>query len=182
MDLQAFIQIDHLEKIAKDNGIDVPRLRGYRLMVNEIPVPIETIREIMKNHEVNECLKLCCSVPFWTSNSDCSECGSKATRLCNKYLISNGDEYVDIRWDKIHGRKRKILKFQIKKKHKRIQKQIDMWNKYAGKENILNIHARIGGNNWDFFGGNELINKPWFLDKVDDFFDDTYCDIYASIK
>ena len=31
MDLYAYSQIDKLEKIAKENNIKVPRLRGYRL-------------------------------------------------------------------------------------------------------------------------------------------------------
>ena len=57
-----------------------------------------------------------------------------------------------------------------------------MWNKYAGKENVLYIHSRIGGGNWDYYGGNELSKQPWFLEKVDDCYDDTYCDIYAKIN
>ena len=39
----------------------------------------------------------------------------------------------------------------------RIQEQFDMWNKYAGKSNILYIHARIGGLNWKFYNGDEII-------------------------
>jgi len=31
MDLGAYVQIEDLDKIAKENGIVVPRLRGYRL-------------------------------------------------------------------------------------------------------------------------------------------------------
>lgn len=30
MDLEAYINIEDLEQIAKENGIDIPRLRGYR--------------------------------------------------------------------------------------------------------------------------------------------------------
>lgn len=32
MDLGAYAQIEELEELAKLNGIQVPRLRGYRLM------------------------------------------------------------------------------------------------------------------------------------------------------
>lgn len=32
MDLFAYTQIEDLEEIAKENGIECPRLRGYRLM------------------------------------------------------------------------------------------------------------------------------------------------------
>jgi hypothetical protein len=42
------------------------------------------------------------------------------------------------------------------------------------------IHARIGGNNWEYYDGDETVaTKPWFLEKVDDEFDSTYCDIYV---
>ena len=48
MDLGAYAQIEKLKAIAKANGIDVPRLRGYRLMKNEEPVSREEIKEIMR--------------------------------------------------------------------------------------------------------------------------------------
>ena len=39
MDLYAYSQIDNLSGIAESNGIRCPRLRGYRLMVNEQAAP-----------------------------------------------------------------------------------------------------------------------------------------------
>ncbi len=187
MDLTAYIQIDGLEKIAKDNNIEVPRLRGYRLMKEEESVSEEEIKRLIKNCETRVCEDLCCSEPFWSGNADCFEYSAKTDYFRKYYLIEGIDEegfkeYKGIRWDRIHGWKRKVLKFEIKKKSKRIREQLDMWNKYAGKENVLYIHARIGGGNWDYFGGNELMKEPWFLDRVDDCYDETYCDIYALIK
>ena len=46
---------------------------------------------------------------------------------------------------------------------------------------MLCIHARIGGGNWSYYDGPELSKQPWFIEKVDDAFDSTYCDIYAKI-
>jgi hypothetical protein len=60
-------------------------------------------------------------------------------------------------------------------------RQWELWNKYAGKDDILYIHTRIGGGNWSYYG-KEVVSKPWFLERVDDAYDDTYCDIYAKIK
>jgi hypothetical protein len=186
MDLAAYMQIDDLEKIAKDNGIEVPRLRGYRLMKDEESVSIEEINKIMERMSIEVCQRLCRSEPYW-ANSDLHEYSDKTDRRCDYYLISSIDEdgyryYSGIRWDRIHGWKRKVLKFEIKKQNRRIQKQFDMWNKYVGKENVLYIHSRIGGCNWNYYDGNALMKKSWFLDKIDDYFDDTYCDIYALIK
>ena len=187
MDLAAYMQIDDLGKIAKDNNIEVPRLRGYRLMKDEKPVSTEEMNETMKACEVRVCEDLCCADPFWKRDAVCHEYSSRTDYLRKHYLISSVDEkgytdYIGIRWDRNHGWKRKVLKFEIKKKKRRIQKQCDMWNKYVGKENVLYIHSRIGGGNWNYYGGNELAKQPWFLDKVDDYFDETYCDIYALIK
>ena len=157
-------------------------------MKDENPISAEEIREMVKNSEIDVCKNLCCSVPSWNARSVDVEFSDKTDYICRHYLIASKNSvgyychYTDIRWDRIHGKKRKILKFEIKKRKRNILKQFDMWNKYAGKENVLYIHARIGGDNWNCFGGNELIEQPWFLDKVDDSYDETYCDIYASIK
>lgn len=60
--------------------------------------------------------------------------------------------------------------------------QIERFNSYCGKENIYMIHARIGGNNWDYYDGDSITEFPWFIEKVDDDFDNTYCDIYVQIR
>lgn len=56
----------------------------------------------------------------------------------------------------------------------------ETFNKYSGRFDVLYIHARIGGGNW-LSCRNQVKNQPWFLEKVDDFYDNTYCDIYAKI-
>ena len=43
MDLGAYENIEELSAIAKENGIEIPRLRGYRLMKNEKPFPQDRI-------------------------------------------------------------------------------------------------------------------------------------------
>lgn len=186
MDIYAYAQIKELELLAKENGIAVPRLRGYRLMSEEEPVSEEEIRRLIKENEAYVAKDLCQTEPFWDPNSCCSCFSDRTDRLCDYYLITkkteHGKEYVGIRWDRIHGWKRKILKFELKKQARRIRKQFKIWNKYVGKD-VLYIHARIGGNNWTYYKGDETVAKEaWFLDKVDDWFDSTYCDIYAKLK
>lgn len=187
MDLGAYAQINELEQIAKENGIEVPRLRGYRIMKNEEPVSKEHINEMKRNCEISVVKDLCEATPFWNSNPQYWTMDTYTDYLKQYFLTVEKDEdgrleYTGIRWDRIHGWKRKVLKFEIKKQKRRIQQQYDMWNKYAGKEGILYIHSRIGGNNWKCYDGKaELISQPWFLDRVDDCFDSTYCDFYARI-
>lgn len=187
MDLGAYAKIDYIDLLAKANGIDIPRLRGYRLMSDEKPVSREEIKELQKGIAVSIAEGLCRTEnPFWNPHSLSHSYCDWTDRLCDYYLVKGKDGYyIDIRWDRIHGWKRRILKFEIKKAKRDIQKQWDIWNKYAGQEGVLYIYSRMGGGNWKYWDTEkkvELMNQPWFLDRVDDCWDNTYCDFYARIK
>lgn len=178
MDLYAYSQIEDIESIAKANGIEVPRLRGYRLMGEE--VPIKMWKEDKEVTAISCVRDLCRSKPFWSPNS-CCYCLDSYTDYLEKFYLKKEGDNVKIRWDRIHGWKRKVLKTYIHNEIKKQEKQWEVWNKYAGREDVLYIHARIGGGNWpDYY--KEVVNKPWFIEKIDDPFDSTYCDIYAKIK
>lgn len=187
MSLRAYAHNGNLEKIVKDNGIEIPGLRGYRLMKDEAPATKEEIEKTKKEFEIRIVERLCTSEPFWNPDSSGCLLDSYTDYLKDLFLFRNYNnkncrEYTGIRWNRIHGWKRKILKYEIKKQNQRIQKQFDMWNKYAGKDNVLYIHSRLGGHNWkDFDGKQELISQPWFLDRVEESFDSEYCDFYAQI-
>lgn len=180
MDLGAYAQISELEEVAKRNNIYVPRLRGYRLMKDEKPDAWD-----YGNTEVECAHDLCTSIPFWNPNSSVSEFSSWTRYLEDYYIakIPNGDDsYIEkVRWDRIHGKKRRVLKTYIHNEKKKIDRQREMWNKYAGREDVLYIHARLGGGNWSYYH-TEVDTQPWFLEKVDDSIDSSYCDIYAKIK
>jgi len=184
MDLGAYAQIEDLEKIAEDNEIKVPRLRGYRLMKDEEKVDCA---DLFKGIDIECVEELCTSYPFWSNNPVYSEYSSYTDYLKHLYLeykancLSKRDEPVRVRWERIHGWKRKRLKLAIHNRKKSIKAQYDTWNKYCGRDDVLYIHARIGGNNWPYYCG-DVVGKPWFIEKVDDNYDSTYCDIYARIK
>lgn len=178
MDLYAYGQIDSLSEIVAKNGIYCPRLRGYRLMKDEEPVLDEFWKD--EEHIAEIVTGLCCSIPFWTVNSHLSEYSCRTNRKRNYYLNREAESNI-VKWDRIKGKKRKILKTAIHNQNVRYKRQYDMWNKYAGQDGILYIHARIGGDNWISYY-QEVVNQPWFIEKVDDAFDSTYCDIYARIK
>lgn len=190
MDLGAYANIEALDQIAKENGIDIPRLRGYRLMKDEEPVSKEKIEEMKKECEVSVTQWLCEARPFWNPNPICLKISCTTDVKKDYFLICNPNKedkiwprYVGVRWDRIHGWKRKILKFEIKKQKREIQRQFDTWNKYVGRPDVLYIHSRMGGGNWDSYDKKpEITRQPWFLDRVDDCWDSTYCDFYAKIK
>ena len=185
MDLGAYLQIENIGNIAKENDIEVPRLRGYRLMKDEEPFDL---KKIDKKEIALDCVKeLCCSEPFWNPNPYSATILDWWTDyLCDYFMVKGKNEdgyekYTEVRWNRIHGWKRKVLKTYIHNEYMRQRRQWEVWNKYAGKDNILYIHARIGGNNWPYYF-DKVVGKNWFLEKVDDAFDSTYCDIYAKIE
>jgi hypothetical protein len=86
-------------------------------------------------------------------------------------------------WNKIHGKFRKNLKYAIKRKKKSINRQFSTFNKYVGRKDVLMVHARLGGNNWKYFDCDKTVaTQPWFIEKVDDYYDNTYCDIYCKLS
>lgn len=187
MDLVAYMQIDRLDAIAKANGIDIPRLRGYRLMSEVRPVSPDEFDQLFLSCELEVIEELCIADPFWSSVFKCSDQNYRTERAKKRYIQQGFDEdgnrvAVGIRWDRIHGWKRRVLKREIKKQKEKAGAQYSLWNKYAGKENVLYIHARIGGKNWDNLPDkNRLLKAPWFLDRIDDCWDNTYCDFYAKL-
>lgn len=177
MDLIAYCQIDDLESIMKQNGIEVPRLRGLRLMAGEEPVSAEELREYENNLVRNIYEDMCCAVPAFSYHSSISEYSPRTDEIREKYIDSDGE----FRWNLLHGKKRRALKYAVRKIKKAVRDEISVWNRYAGRDDVLYIHARIGGPNWKDYGGPELEKQLWFLEKVDDAYDSTYCNIYAYI-
>ena len=188
MDLGAFANIENLEELLEKNNIDIPRLRGLRLMSEEKVVTREEINNLINSIWLDRCVDLCCSkfslTASWVEWSD------KTDRISEKYI--EFDKYEDgrinhcmpikINWDKVHGKKRKAFKYKRKKVEKRVREQYTLWNKYCGREDVLYIHCRLGGGNWDYFDCDNIIkNQDWCLDYVEDAFDCTYLDVFAKI-
>lgn len=141
MDLYAYGQIDDLKKYLEENNIDIPRLRGLRLMKDE---------ELVAEKDIEEETKVWLILAVYPKAKSIND---------------------------LHGKVRK--KYKLALKHAR--KQYGIFNKYVGN-NVLYVHARLGGSNWSFCGGSELEKHPLYLERVDDYFDSTYCDIYFKLK
>lgn len=192
MDIGAYANIDNLRDVMESNGIEVPRLRGLRLMCEEFEVLPEDIERNIQTQNENTMAEFCCSVPSFT-DSNIHVYGQRSYRRRKKYLITEKYTYghessprvaektVGIRWELIHGKARKRLKLALKHNEKNIRKQYEMFNRYVGRDDVLYIHARCGSQGWGSHYIHEIRQRPWFIDMVDDAFDRTYCDIYAKI-
>lgn len=173
-------EMQKLTELMNKNNIVIPRFRGCCFMSNAERISIDDDKE---NISIYSVIDLCESEPFWTPNTGTNVWDWKTDSLKKYYLIVNKEQfsYSGIRWDRIHGWKRKVLKTYIHNEIARRQKEINVWNKYVGREDVLYISARIGGGNWPYYY-REVVNKPWFLEKVDDSVDSSYCSIYAKIN
>lgn len=185
MDVGAYAQIGPLNKVMSDNGIGIPRLRGLRLMSIEDPYSQEDIDRWVKHIALRECEMAC--EGYFQYNPMFHEFSTETKRLKNKYLLyAKDDEHhldpIGVNWKAIHGKKRKLFKYRIKNARRRVVDNVRIFNKYCGRHDVLYIHARIGGYNWKDYDGPEIEKQEWFLERIDDPFDDTYCDIYAKIK
>ena len=186
MDIGAYARIDDLSKILASTGVDIPRLRGLRLMATEEKISEEEIKEMNASADVDAVEDLVRSCPPWSVGSDCHSYCLRTDKNLRRLLVYTNDESgydrpTAVRWEKIHGKRRKKIKLLTKTQAKRIRKSMDTFNKYAGRKDVLYVHARIGGNNWVFFGGQKVAEHTAFIERVDDWFDSTYCDIYLKV-
>ena len=181
MDLYAYAQIGELEEIMKANNIEVPRLRGLRLMSKETPeynyVPSDLEFDVLKDWIASDFGRDKVFRVYSSRTSDLAERLSHVSKIDD-----DSDEVRKINWNMLSRKDKKYLKLEIKHRLKAFHKQFGTFNKYCGNNDVLYIHARIGGNNWNYYDGPKLMEQPWFMEKVDDAFDSTYCDIYAKIK
>lgn len=182
MDLGAYIQIEDLDSIAEANGIKVSRLRGYRLMRDQAAYSDAELLEgehYARMHAYEHALS---SDPPFTLNPQGYGWNDATRRREKKYLIKDGkDHTIGFRMELLHGKRRKAVKYEVKRFVKMQQTQMSLWNKYAGREDVLYIHARLGSWNWSGIQWPYYKNEAWFLDGCDDIYDPSYCDIYARI-
>jgi hypothetical protein len=195
MDLLAYLNGEEIEEVLKKNGIEIPRFRGGNFMASEEKFSNEALEEEITWLTGTIYSRACTSEPRFRPNAFVHECSSATDRMKEKYLLTeevtevlnDGTKYVyekvvGFKWNLVHGKNKKAIKLAVKQEKKALLKSFITHNKYVGRKDVLRIHARIGGNNWEYYGGSDIERQPWFLEKVDDYFDNTYCDIYVRIK
>lgn len=176
MDLEAYVQIKSLEGIAEANGIEVERVRGYRLMRECEAYSDEEIAKSLRNLEGT----------YWWMNSDRNEdwFDHPEEEYQAGYRPAKWNRITDIRplrkdpeWKQDKYRIACISIFKelsmLRARHKR---QRMLWNRYVGADDVLFIHSRCGE------GWRKYRDEKWFIDACLDAFDPTYCDIYARIE
>ena len=183
MDLYAYTQIVDLGKIAERNGISVPRCRGYRLMKIEQRVTAVEIEQMINEQALYEAEKLFRLHPSGLFYEYSDRAKARARRYIVIQKNDNGfDEPVAVRWDKVHGKRRKEIKWVFRRTRKQVREQYNLFNSFVGRDDVLYIHARLGSTSWtDEKTKAEVTRQPWFIEQVDDSFDSSYCDIYARI-
>ena len=119
MDLGAYAQIENLGAVASQNGISVPRIRGYRLMKDE--KPMDYLEAMGDGYEAQIVMDLIHAIPFWTYDSSWSAYGGEEYKWAEKHYL--GKDRNTVRWENIHGWKRRVLKLAIHTERKKYKKQ-----------------------------------------------------------
>ena len=114
MDLGAYAQITNLNDLLEFNNIDIPRLRGLRLMANEELVTKEFIQEEINWMSLDIAENMCCS--RFIPNAGWIECSPKTRKIRKHYLLyEKGNIFpVGINWKKMAWKEKKRLKICIK--------------------------------------------------------------------
>ena len=183
MDLGAYAQIGNLEYLIKANEIDeIPRIRGMRLMRDEKPLTSEEYADAINNARIDAYKHSIEAEPIFTINPPWYSYSELTKQKYKKYLLYKDGNIVGFRWDRVHGKHRKAVKYEVKFAVRETKRQWDMWNKFTGRNDVLYIHARLGRTNWSGICGESFSSKPWFLGYANDAWDSSYCDIYAKIN
>ena len=80
MDIGAYARIEDLSAILASTGINIPRLRGLRLMATEEKISEDEIKEMTNSAEVDAVEDLVRACPPWSVGSSChsySECSAQ---------------------------------------------------------------------------------------------------------
>ena len=105
-----------------------------------------------------------------------------SAEVCEQPHRKHNIPAVAVRWDKVHGKRRKEIKWVLRRTRKQVREQYNLFNSFVGRDDVLYIHARLGSTSWtDEKTKAEVTRQPWFIEQVDDSFDSSYCDIYARI-
>lgn len=118
-------------------GMTIPG--KFLIMKEETKIPVEVIDKIMVGQEVMIVDRLISSNPRWTLQPYFTMPKNKE-KYVHKYIHSDGkEEYVH--WNRIHGKHRKIVKFECKKEKKKIRDGILTFNHFAGREDVMCIRV-----------------------------------------
>ena len=133
----------------------------FLIMKEETKISLEEVDQIMKKQEVMIIDRLLSSNPRWTLQPYFTMLKNKE-KYVHKYIHFDSKE-EHVRWDRLHGKHRKIAKFECKKEKKKIKDGILAFNHFAGRDNVMCI--RVDSNHLE--GGKGLLYQieslPYFL-------------------
>lgn len=92
MDIGAYARIEDLSAILASTGINIPRLRGLRLMATEEKISEDEIKEMADSAEVDAVEDLVRACPPWSVGSSCHSYCDRTDRKLKRFLVYTEDE------------------------------------------------------------------------------------------
>ena len=172
------MDLDTLNKEFVDaSGFKACEVPEFKLMSNKKPVSPEEISRRKNEDAVYILKRLVSNYPAWTINKIYGYSWRLGSTLKWDHYMTKDEngEYNGIRWDRIHGKHRKVLKYKLKKNNEIIDKQYNTWNKYAGRKDVAYMYTY-----W-YYLDNEVLDQSCILERICDHFDPDYYYVYAKI-
>lgn len=168
---------------------DLPAVRYVDWMGSREKYDPEQKKVWLTGTDFQALMRLCQATPCWNMYSDTITFDTKSKLLIKKYtcwvdrVMSNGEIIPDsdVNWDVLHGEKRKKVKFLSKRIKKHIIKWINLFNTYAGREDVLCVTCKADGENWKELGGLEAEQHPEFLARISDALSKGYSTVYLKL-
>lgn len=175
MDLYAFSKIDDYATLLKENGIDICRLRGIRCMGDEEPQDEESTKRYISEKS----LDIVRDIARKTGNSRwfIPLCWSHDCKTDKRVYKWTKDGFIH--WEHINGRRRKAIKYLIKKAKRNVKTFDELFNKYVGRADVFMVHTKTGSDSWVHF---DYTGEPWCLGQVDDLWDETYQYVFVKVN
>ncbi len=179
MDLGAYANIEDLKHILEENSIVISRLRGLRLMKYEELISQDRLEEMINSMKLENAIR-------WLKQKSWNCWSSQKDNNTHPAFIYDNVEDIEapeskivaIDWSKVDKYDKKTIDTKNKEDEQRIRNNIEMYNSYIGKD-VLYVHARQGGFNRKAFPIDTT--HTMYLSDCDDWFDETYCDIYYDL-
>lgn len=130
-------EINTRNDILQTAGVSIPG--EFLIMKEETKISLEEVDQIMKKQEVMIIDRLLSSNPRWTLQPYFTMPKNKE-KYVHKYIHFDSKE-EHVRWDRLHGKHRKIVKFECKKEKGKIRDGILTFNHFAGREDVMCIRV-----------------------------------------
>lgn len=167
-------------EVLKEHKIEIHRISEIYFMGDGIKVPEDDVKQAGLEIDVTAIENACC----YDGSGYMYDYITR--RMCRKhiknYSTTTSHSEQKPMWETVHGWLRRKAKFEKKKLAKSFKTEVNMFNQYVGRDDVLCVKAKLGSWNWSGRVHSDYKDKDWYLGSCDDWWDKAYCTIYVRVS